>query len=491
MTEEVVISQIAVVVSVALASGILLHRLKQPDIVGYVLTGVLLGPSVFGLISSRDQVSILAELGVLMLLFVLGLKLDLQTFRKNFSTSVFCVSLQIAAGLGISWFVSLFFNWPPYFTVALGFILALSSTAVVVNILDSFNVTTSSMGSKTVGILIAQDIAAVPMILTLKALTGSGGDWRLPAKVISSVAFMALFLYCLGQLQKSRQKISLTRWLGDNKDLYRLASLSLCFAAAAIAGGAGLTPPYGAFLAGLTLGNLTDRNDEVLAGIQPIQKILLLVFFLSTGLLLDLRFVWHHFWTIALLLLIVTLVKTVGNIAILRVLRVDLVQASFMGVAMAQLGEFAFLLITALEKQPDPSFEFAEKCLIALTVLSLMFSPFWFKTAQKLNRIRISNDMSIQKLWNLVFGKTVLAAKENLAKTWETCERVSKTMKKRLNKTTAPAAAPAASTTPSNEPAEPTEMDMPATPGEHQKETSTETEVTEPASTKPQGKKKN
>lgn len=239
MTEEAVILQIAVVVFVALASGILLQRLKQPDIVGYVLTGVVLGPSGFALISSRDQVSVLAELGVLMLLFVIGLELNIQTFKKHFAQSVLCVVMQVAGGLVISSFISLFFNWPAYFTVALGFVLALSSTAVVVNTLSSFKMTTTNVGSLTVGILIAQDIAAVPMILTLKTLTGGASDWRLGAKVLISVAFMALFLYQLGQMQKNRQKIPLGTLLGDNKDLYTLASLSVCFAAAAIAEGQG------------------------------------------------------------------------------------------------------------------------------------------------------------------------------------------------------------------------------------------------------------
>lgn len=193
-----------------------------------------------------------------------------------------------------------------------------------------------------------------------------------------------------------------------------------------------MTAPYGAFLAGLTLGNLSDRNEDLLSGVQPIQKILLMVFFLSIGLLLDLQFVAHHFWTICLLLIVVTVVKTVANIAILRILRVKLVQASFMGVAMAQLGEFSFLLITALGKQPDPSFEFAEKCLIALTVLSLMFSPMWLRIAQKLDRVKLTSNVSSRRLLDMIFGRTVAAAKVNLAKAVEACERGTKILRKNL-----------------------------------------------------------
>lgn len=416
MTEEFAILQIALVVFVALASGIVFSRLKQPDILGYVLTGVILGPSCLAVIPSRDQISILAELGVLMLLFVIGIELNIQTFKKHLLLSSSCVLLQVFAGLMISGFVSLLFNWPVYFTVALGFVLALSSTAVVVNTLDSLHLTHSSTGALAIGILIAQDIAVVPMILTLKALTGGGGDWGLVSKVIASIAFMALFIAYLSNQTRTSRNFDITTLLGTNKDLYMLMSLSVCFAAAAVAGGIGLTAPYGAFLAGLALGNMSDRNDIFVESIRPIQKILLMVFFLSIGLLLDLQFVWRHFWTICFLLILVTIVKTLANITILRFLKVKLVQASFIGVALAQLGEFAFLLTTALEKQSNTSFEFAEKCLIALTVLSLVFSPLWLRIANRLSTISGYSNINLSRVLNFVFGRTIQAIRRNIRK---------------------------------------------------------------------------
>lgn len=410
MTEELAILQIAIVVFVALTSGILFNRLKQPDILGYVLTGVVLGPSMFGLIPSRDQISILAELGVLMLLFVTGLELNVQTFKKNLRVSSLSVLLQIGAGLLLSGGVSLLFfslHWPLFFTVALGFTLALSSTAVVINTLERLNMKHTETGSLAIGILIAQDIAVVPMILVLKAVTGGGGDWGIVAKVIVSIAGMAAFIGYLGNTNRTTRNFDPRELLGTNRDLYMLLSLSVCFAAAALAGGLGLTAPYGAFLAGLALGNLTERNELFIESIRPIQKILLMVFFLSIGLLLDLGFVWSHFWSVAFLLIVMTVVKTGMNIAILQSLKIDVVRASFVSVALAQLGEFAFLLTTALPKQPGSSFEVAKKYLIALTVLSLIFSPIWLKIAQRLRAIFGYENLSFKGLFDFVFGRTV------------------------------------------------------------------------------------
>ncbi|MDR0631272.1 MAG: cation:proton antiporter [Holosporales bacterium] len=408
MTEEVAILEIAIVAFLALASGFVFTHLKQPAILGYVLTGVILGPSCFALIPSREPIKMFAEIGVLMLLFVIGIDLNIQTFKKHLLISSYCVVMQVAAGLLISFVVSIPFSWPMYFTVALGFVVALSSTAVVVSTLERLNMVQSSAGSLTIGVLIAQDIAVIPMILTLKALTGGGGTGAvIIAKILVAIAFIALLV---GHLSRSNSKLNFNfeNILGNNKDLYMLTSLSICFAAAAIAGGVGLTAPYGAFLAGLALGNLNEKGNIFAESIRPIQKILLMVFFLSIGLLLDLRFVWNHLGIICLLLLVVTIVKTVANIVILRILHVKLVQASFVGIALAQLGEFSFLLTTALEEQHSSSFEFAEKCLIALTVLSLVFSPFWMKMTNRLNVVTGLNSIdSSRDLMLYLFGRAL------------------------------------------------------------------------------------
>lgn len=403
---DIAILQIAIVAFIALGGGILFARLKQPSILAYLLTGVIVGPSCLSLIPSREQVSLLAELGVLLLLFVIGMELNVKTFKEHLFTSSACIVLQIMVGLLASSFFSLFFDWPLYFTVALGFVAALSSTAVVVNMLDSTNMTQTKTGTLAIGILIAQDIAVVPMILILKSLTGHGGDWGLLAKVIASIAFMALFISYLNN--RSSTNFNPRRVLGQNKDLYMLMGLSICFASAAIACGIGLTAPYGAFLAGLALGNLSDNNNLFVESIKPIQNLFLMIFFLSIGILLDLQFVWQHIGVIFLLLMMVTIIKTLANIMILRILKIRLVQASFVGIVLAQLGEFAFLLTTILDSQQNHSFEFAEKCLIALTVLSLVFSPIWLKLGKRVNHlIRQNKSVSSRTLFKYTFGYTI------------------------------------------------------------------------------------
>lgn len=400
---DITIMQIAMVAFIALAGGIFFSRLKQPPIVAYVLTGVIAGPSCLSLIESREQVRLLAELGVLLLLFVIGMELNIRTFKQHLFTSSAFVCLQVIVGLAASFIFSLFFDWPLFFTIALGFVTALSSTAVVVNTLDSMKMEKSSTGNLIIGILIAQDIAVVPMILILKALIGDDNSFGLFPKVIVSVAFMALFIYYLNQ--RSSSNFNPQKILGKNKDFYMLMSLSICFASATIAGGIGLTAPYGAFLAGLAIGNLSNDNNLFVESIKPIQNLLLMIFFLSIGILLDIQFVLENFLVVFLLLMTVTIIKTVANIYILKLLKLPLVQASFVGIALAQLGEFAFLLTTILEHVEDTKFIFAEKCLISLTVLSLAFSPIWFKLGKRINKlIKKDNTISVKALARYTVG---------------------------------------------------------------------------------------
>jgi CPA2 family monovalent cation:H+ antiporter-2 len=411
--EDITIMQIAISAFIALAGGILFFRLKQPSVLAYVLTGVVVGPSCLGMIESREQVSLFAELGVLLLLFVIGMELNIKTFKKHLFVSSMCVILQMAFGLTASALLSVFFNWPIYFTIALGFVAALSSTAVVMNLLEGINMTKSSVNSLTVGILIAQDIAVIPMILTLQALVSGSHDWTLFAKIVVALGFMAILISYLNNRPVS--SFNLKTILGDNKDLYMLASLSICFIAAAIAGGIGVTAPYGAFLAGLTIGNISGNNNLLVESIHPIQKLLLVVFFVSIGMLLDLQFVWDHVFLISIILITFTFIKTLTNIYILRFLKIGMAHASFVGIALAQLGEFVFLLTTILDRQNNASFVFAQKCLISLTVLSLGLSPLWLKLGRRINRLfKRTEKLSPHTMMRYTLGYALLQFKKDL-----------------------------------------------------------------------------
>ena len=305
---------IAVVASVAVIGGLALIRLRQPAIVGYILAGVLLGPSGLALISRTEGLITLAELGVLMLLFLIAMELSIRAFVTVLRTALLCALLQIGVALGLTFLLALLMNWPVKTAVLLGFIVSLSSTAVAVKILEDIGELRTHVGRITVGVLIAQDLAVVPMLIVAGAMAGEGRfTYVVGIKVAFSVALLAALIWYLSR--RRRVGLPIQRLMRGKTDVIPLAALAFCFAAAAVSASIGLSAAYGAFLAGLLIGNSAVRAVTLRATL-PIQSVLMVVFFLSIGLLLDLRYVWQELPTVLALLVSVVVVKTVSNVGV-------------------------------------------------------------------------------------------------------------------------------------------------------------------------------
>lgn len=371
---------LAVVAVAALLCGILMARLRQPAIVGYILAGVLLGPSLLGLVSNRDAVGVLAELGVIMLLFLVAMELSLRGFMQVWRVALLATLLQIALSVGLMLLLSTLFGWSLGFAILLGFVIAVSSTAVVIKMLEQINILRGDVGQLIVGILIAQDLAVVPMILTLNAIATPSVNLLQILQLFLAVVFLVLLTVYLSR--RRRVTLPFTNLIGTQFDLRPLGGLAFCFGAAALSGFAGLSPAFGAFLAGLVIGNSTMRATMI-RSTRPIQSVLLMVFFLSIGLLMDLRFIWEYLGTVIVLLLIVTVLKTALNIGILHLLREPWPHAFIAGVMLAQIGEFSFILSgIGLDRGllgPDDS-----RLIVAVTAFSLLFSPLWQVAARRL-----------------------------------------------------------------------------------------------------------
>lgn len=362
-----------------MACGIALARLRQPAIVGYIFAGVLLGPSVLGLVEDRTSISLLAELGIIMLLFVIGMELSVRRFAEVWKIALATTLLQIGGSVGLMLLVRGLLDWSLGTAVLLGFAVALSSTAVVIKLLEQLGELHGPSGRLVVGILIAQDMAVVPMMLGLSTLTGDGLAPMEGAKVvISIVVLVALVMILL----KREITVPYAALVAGHGDLAPLAAFAVCFGAAAVAGLSGLSPGYGAFIAGLILGNSTEGH-KLVRHAQSIQSILLMVFFLSVGLLLDLDFLWDNIGAVLVMLAVVTIFKTLLNVGALRLQRVAWADAVLAGFALAQIGEFSFLLagtglsLGLLQENQG-------QLVIAVTVLSLVFSPLWLAGARRI-----------------------------------------------------------------------------------------------------------
>ena len=391
---------IAIVALGALVSGFALERLRQPAIVGYIVAGVLLGPAGFGLVSARDGLEVLAEMGVLMLLFIIGMELSLRAFMRIWKIAVGTTLFQIAASTALTLGLTRFTDMSWQLAVLLGFVVAMSSTAVAIKILDDIGELRTTVGQITVGVLIAQDIAVVPMMLTVGALGGDGFNMAQIPVMLGSVIFLGGLIFYASRGRKIH--LPFAEQLAENKELAPLAGLAFCFGCSAIAGLMGLSAAYGAFIAGLIIGNSQARHT-MLSSVLPIQSILMMVFFLSIGLLIDVDYMIDNIGMVLLLFSLVTVFKTVLNVGYLRLVGQEWSTAFLAGVSMAQIGEFSFLL-AVVGISSGVLDEEGRRLIVSVTVLSLALSPLWMLTARRLQLLTSYGVTEATDLLRLVYG---------------------------------------------------------------------------------------
>ncbi len=386
MVEHLNLVPIAFLLVGAIAGGLLLAGLRQPPLVGYIFAGAVLGPSGIGLITDRETVNLLAELGVLVLLFVVGMHLSLRAFRNIYETALGTIALQIGISVSLMLLIGPLLDWPRATCVLFGFVMALSSTVVGISMLEDVGELRSDAGRLAVGVLIAQDLAVVPMLIIVSELASETGIdiGRLLFELCAAITVLVALIWLLSRRQ--RMRLPFRPLLLRYPDLAPLAALAVCVLGAALSSALELSPFLGAFLAGLYVGNTTERRLMVQAT-NPIRSLLLMAFFLSIGMLIDPAFVLHNFGVVLTLVGIVFLLNSVINVLALRVVGEQWRTAFIAGFALAQIGEFAFIL-SAFGQSSGLITEQASRLIVAVIACSLVISPFWLELARRLHTLK-------------------------------------------------------------------------------------------------------
>jgi CPA2 family monovalent cation:H+ antiporter-2 len=400
MSELGELTGITILMLGALGAGLVFVRLRQPPLVGYIVAGVVLGPSMLGLVHNREGVHLLAEMGVLMLLFLMGGELSIEAFRRVWWRATAFVLLHllgtslVVAGLG--WFL----GWSSPTVLLVSAAISMSSTAVAMKMLDSIHELRTDVGRLTVAILIAQDLAVIPVLLWIRSAASGVAGSVVAVKMACAVGVLAALMVFLGRAGGVR--LPLKAWIQDHPEMAVFASLGGCFGAASLSGLLGLSPAYGAFLGGLVLGN-TGMRATLVKATETFQMVLMMVFFVSVGLLLDLKYVGTHLGKVLVFLVLVTVGKAGLNIALGRLLRVPAHVAFLAGLSLAQAGEFSFVLANTGRTLGLVTPEEGQ-LLLALTVLSLMTAPLWLTLARRIEAQLQDHGMTFAALWGVVAG---------------------------------------------------------------------------------------
>jgi CPA2 family monovalent cation:H+ antiporter-2 len=358
---------------------------------------MMFGPSGFSFISSQEQIQFYSELGILLLLFVIGIELDIRSFIRMWKIPTLFTVVQVIVNAVIAIIFTAFFDINAYVLLLAAFITSLSSTAAIVKVLEHIGEYRTDVGYITIGVLVAQDMAIVPMMLIIKK---SGAfDSSVLFDLCVAIGIIVLLIRYLGK--KGKINIPTEHFL-PHSDLTPVVTLGLCFTVASIVVLFGLSEAYGAFLAGLCVGNTQERQN-ILANIKPIQNVLLMTFFLSVGLMFDLSFLAANWPVIALVLFGVTVWKIVFNTVTLKLLSIELAKAASIGIILSQLGEFS-LILANVAAQVSIIDEYGQKIIVCVTALSLSMSSIFISLATRTKNLSFVGDNSIGSIIKIIFS---------------------------------------------------------------------------------------
>ena len=371
MQQIEILKDLVIVLGAAVLVVALLQRARVPSIAGFILTGVLAGPTALGLIKSTHQVEILAEVGVILLLFGIGLELSLDRLRRLWKAILLGGSVQVGVTVACAAALGYWSGLPRGSALFLGCVVAVSSTAVVLRGLAARGELDAPHGRLAIGILVFQDLCVIPMILALPFLAGHGGS---AGDMLVTVGTAVLIL--AGVLVAAR--FIVPRLLGfvvmtRQRELFVLTVFLICFGTAWVVSLAGISLALGAFLAGLVVAGSEFRH-QALSDLIPAREIFASLFFVSVGMLLDLSGIMANLLPTAILLVAVLMGKFVivlGTALLLRLpLRVSILSAA----ALCQIGEFSFVLLGAAAGTGLLGAKLSQSLLVTI-ILSMMLTP--------------------------------------------------------------------------------------------------------------------
>lgn len=356
-------------------------RVKLPLLVGLMLTGMAIGPYGLGLVADVAGIEMLAEIGVMLLLFTIGLEFSLTRLREMKRLVLIGGGLQVILTIGVVAGVSMFFGRGMGQAIFFGFLVAMSSTAIVLKTYVDRNEVDSPHGRAAIGILLFQDISIVFMMLAIPLLGGQ-----------DIVSFTSIALQLGGSLL-AMVLIVVAAWLIIPRFLNRVVLLKspevllltvvlLCLGMSWVTSHFGLSLALGAFIAGVVLAD-TDYNHQVTAEILPFRDVFNSVFFVSIGTLLSLAMLWANVGTVVLLVLCLIAGKALIVWGIIRLLGFPQRVATITALGLAQIGEFSFILAKSgrsAELLPDSDYQ----SFLAASIISMIATPFLIGAAPRI-----------------------------------------------------------------------------------------------------------
>ncbi|MDQ6973973.1 MAG: cation:proton antiporter [Mariprofundaceae bacterium] len=360
-----------------------LRAFKIPAAVAYIITGLVVGPSGLGWVQDEELLEHLGELGVIMLMFFVGMEVSMTRLVEHWRISVIGTFAQMTLSVAVCSLAAWLMNWTWQAGLLFGFIISMSSTAVVLIMLKDSEELETPLGQHALGILLMQDLAIVPIMIVLGMLGGNDISMQqVLIQVIGGVGLLGLVVWIL-----RHPGWHIPDALKQTLDKRIMMGLLLCFVAAGLTASLGLSAPFGAFLAGMVL-NSSDQAEWVEEHLRSLYVVFVAIFFLSVGMLVDLSFMWNHIYLVLLVTLAVLILNSGINTITLRLLGESWAMSLMTGALLSQIGELSFLLASLGLSLHILSHDAHQMAMIVIA-FSLILSPLWML----LIRLMIQRDM--------------------------------------------------------------------------------------------------
>lgn len=370
------LTDFVILASLSIAVLLFCSRCRIPPVVGLLLTGVLSGPHGLALIGRVSEVEFLAEVGVILLLFVIGIEFSLKRLMQIKRLVLVGGALQVGLTAFVAGLFSQFgFAESIQQSIFYGLLVALSSTAIVLKLFQEKGVVETPHGQSVLAILIFQDIAVVPMVLLVPFLAGGGGDVAMMdvAMLFGKIALVLCGLLIAAQVAVPYLLYQIART--RNTQLFILSVLAICFAVAWVTSTVGLSLALGAFLAGLIISE-SEYSLHATGYVLPFEQVFTSFFFISIGMLLDVHFVISHLLTVIAVSTVIVLIKLYMATLAILLMGYSLRVAALVGWSLCQVGEFAFIL-AAEGAQYNLIAGDAYQLFLSVSLLTMSLSPLF------------------------------------------------------------------------------------------------------------------
>lgn len=373
------INLVLIFVIIIITSSVLRY-FRQPSIIAYILAGVMIGKHGFEIVTDAAAIRTISELGLILLLFFIGMEISLPEFIRNWKVPAIGTLFQIMASILMVGVIGWYFDWDVNRIIVLGFIISLSSSAVVIKLLQDNNEGNSLIGQNVISILLTQDILIVPMLIITSYFGGDSPTLQeISLQILGGLLLVGGMIWII---RKKEISLPFSKRLQQDHEMQVFVAIIFCFGFAILTAFFGISAALGAFVGGMVV-HAAKSTEWFHDSLHSFRVIFVAIFFASIGMLIDISFLMENWRIIALIILAVYLGNHLINSVVLYFFGRDWKMSLYGGALLAQVGELSFVVAsTAFYAEIITDFEY--QLTVIVISLTLLISPFWIAGTKNL-----------------------------------------------------------------------------------------------------------